>query len=613
MPAAGDYASNMVAALRAAEPNLDTSIGTPIRKILDVVAEVAAESATDKHLLTYQYDIDSKVGGDLDDFVALFGFSRIRAQRAQGTVTFSRPDGANASNQAVVIPPGAQVVALTNPIVYVATSVSAVLDPGVLTVDVPVIAVTAGPQGNVGAGLLSTLAASIPGITAANNSQPMTGGTAQESDEQLRARFRTTVFRSLAGTEAMYEAIAREVPQDINQPGSRAVSKANVIGSSRRWREQIQVTGGTATSSIFRAAYIYQDSVVCGPDIDGGNLLVPASNYTFTPTNPVDPANLASASATLTAISGMPDGLYDLEFEYVPNHSRNDPTGTRWNQGSVNNRIDVYCNGIIAEQATQSVVFSNALKFSDTTSDPLYRQKFIRGTPINDSPPAGHIFIPLAFGPILTVPSTITVGGVTYNYQSDYWIAWQGDAFGYSARSRFGLVWQTTKVPANGAVFSLNYTYNRVARDVQDAINQWRLVGTDALAHCGRQIPLKFHLAVVYDRRFTPTSVNSAIDTALADFLGNLGFDAQVQVSDVLQVVHNVPGVDNVRLLTSSDDSTSYAIARMSAFAASGSEYQIQVFSSGGRAIDVNFSNHEYPVFHSTRILAKAPNSFGQY
>lgn len=608
MPSAGDIASNMVAALRVAEPNLDTSIGTPIRKILDTVAESVAEAYTDSQLITYQYDIDSKVGGDLDDFVALFGFTRIRAQRAQGTVTFGRPGGATANAQAVVIPPGTQVVAILNPLVYVQTTVSAVLDPGQLTVDIPVITLTAGSQGNVGAGLLTTLAQGIPGITSVTNAQALTGGTAQESDEQLRARFKATVFRSLAGTEAMYAAIPREIPQDVNSPGSRAISHANVIGASKRFREQIQVTGGTANSTVTAAAYIYADGVVCGTDIDGGVLLTQGSNFTFTPTNPTNGSN---ATAVLAAVTGMPDGIYELEFEYVPQASRNDPANTRFNKGYINNRIDIWCNGTIAEQATQSITFSNAIVTNDTAGSPYNRSQFPYSNPAANVPPAGYIIIPLAFGPIISVPSTIVISGTTYTYQTDYWFGWRSGPFGSGANSIYALVWKNTSAPANGSTFSLTYTYNRVARDVQDAVDRWRLLGTDAWAHCGLQIPIKFHFAITYDRRFTPSSVNANIDTALAALLETLGFGTPLQVSDVLQTVHNVPGVDNVRFLNSTDDATSYAMTQMSTFAANtqvGTPY-----NASGRAIDVQFPPSEYPVFHSTRIITKASNNFGQY
>lgn len=595
----------MVAALRASEPDLDTSIGTPIRKILDAVGESIAEAYSDQHLITYQYDIDSKVGGDLDDFCALFGITRIPAQRAQGVVTFTRPNDSFAATTAAIIPPGTQVLAQTNPVVYAQTTVGGVLNPGQLTADVPVQAVSAGAQGNVAAGLLTTIATAVSGVTKVINTQPLTGGSGQESDEDLRARFKATVFRSLAGTQAMYTAIAQSIPQDPATPSEYAVSAANVIGSSKRYREQIQIVSGTASSTVPNAAYIFADNVFCGANLDTGSMLTLGANFSFAPSNPT---NRTNATATISAIAGMPDGIYDLDFEYVPQASRNDPGNTRFGTGPVNNRIDVYINGAIPTSATQSVVFSNSLTFNNTTpGSPYYNQYFEASNPSAIVPTNGFIFIPLAFGPIMGIPSTLSVASTTYNYGTDYWIVWRNDAFGWTANSQGGLLWQTTRVPPNGSAFSITYTYDKVVRNVQDAIDQWRLVGTDAKTHRAKRVNLKFNFAIVYDRRYDPTAVKTAIDIALAEFIDGLGFNNPVQVSDVLQMVHNVPGVDNVRFLTSTDDATTYAITRMSIY---DGVTQLGVFATAGRAIDVNFADDQIPIFHSSRVIQKANNTF---
>jgi uncharacterized phage protein gp47/JayE len=605
MPSTGEIVSNMVAALRASEPDLDTSIGTPIRKILDAVGESIAESYSDQHLITYQYDIDSKTGGDLDDFCALFGISRIPAQRAQGVVTFSRPNDSYAQTTAAIITPGTQVLAQTNPVVYAQTITGAVLNPTQLSADVPVQAVTAGAAGNVAAGLLTTIATALSGVTTAINASALTGGSGQESDTDLRTRFKATVFRSLAGTQAMYQAIAQGVAQDPSTPNTFAVSQANVLGSSKRYREQIQLVSGVATSTITGAAYIFADNVYCGTDIDAGNFLTLGANYTFAPNNPT---NRNDATATITALAGMPDGLYDLDFEYTPQASRNDPGNTRFNRGSTNNRVDIYVNGQQIVAATQSVVFSNALKFNTTVGDPYYNGYWEASNATALVPTTNMIYVPLSFGPILSVPATMSIASTTYNYGTDYWIVRRNDAFGLAPNSGYGLVWNLTRIPANGSAFSITYNYNKVARNVQDATDLWRLVGTDAKVHTGKQVQVRFNFAIVYDRRYDSTAVKTNIDVALAALLTGIGFSSQLQVSDVLQTVHNVPGVDNVRFLTSTDDGTNYAMQRMSNYDPTVLQ---NTYATGGRAIDVVFSDAHYPTFLSSRVVIKANNTFG--
>lgn len=595
-----------MAALRLSIPDLDTSIGSPLRKIIDPFSEALAEAYVDEHLLNYQYDVDSKSSGDLDDFVQLFGIARIPAQRASGVVTFARPNDTTAQTTANIVPVGTQVVALTDPLAYAQTTMGVTMDPGQLTVDAPVQALSGGAAGNIPAGLITQLVTSGGSITNVINQAPLTGGVAQESDTQLRARFKTTVFRSLAGTQAMYSATAMEVPQDPSTPAARAVSQVNVIGSVKTWREQVQVVNGTASASLVNAAYIYSDNAYCGPDIDAGSFLQPGVHYTFTPSNPSTGADATAVLASLNATT-MPNGFYDLVFDYVPQASRNDPANTRFGTGPVGNRIDVWHNGQKPDQAAQSLVFATANRFTATSTSQFYNARFIQANAAAPTPPVNNVFVPLAYGPVISVPDTIVVGGTTYSEGVDYFIVHRNDAFGYGPNSLFGLSWNPARMPANGATFSLNYTYDRLPRDVQDAINAWRLVGTDARAHAGKQMPLRFHFAIVYDRRFDPQAVNTSINTALASWLSNLGFNSSVQVSDIIQVVHNVPGVDNMRFLTSADDPASYGIAQMSAWSAN---TQVGLFVSGGRARDVNFADDTYPVLHSTRIIAKGANSF---
>ena len=94
MADAAPYAARMMQALGLSDPDLDTSVGTTPSKIIDMVAEQLAEVDSTQDLLSYRFDIDSKHGADLDDFVAMFGFSRLAARRANGVVTLFRPSPA---------------------------------------------------------------------------------------------------------------------------------------------------------------------------------------------------------------------------------------------------------------------------------------------------------------------------------------------------------------------------------------------------------------------------------------------------------------------------------------------------------------------------------------
>jgi len=602
-----DIVSQMKAALAASLPELDASVGTPMGKILDAFAGTLADAYLDNQLLTYTYDIDAKTGADLDAFCQLFGIARLPARRATGTVTFTR--GSENTDSVVFIPINLQITSATETGIIFQTVTGATMSVGTTSVTVPVQAVDAGPEGNIGPNLLINMSSPIQGIASVTNTAATSGGMDQEADSALRARWKATVFRNLAGTEDMFLGIA------LNDPDCFS---ANVVTATKSIREQVQITGGTATSTVNDAKYVFGTPVFLGTDIDNGVVFINGHDYTFTPTLP--PVVTASSS------TAIPDGtICDLEYQYTPVASRSDPAN------GILNRVDVWCAGTRAVAAQQSLVFRNTKTFG-TSDFPL--ANFTR--PNGTAPTASNVFIPLAYGPILTVSPTVTIGsttyglataanpmgtvsgGVTYAYQ----IVHDKTSNGWTPQSLFGLEWSAANLPPNNSVFTLGidggYTYNEVPTSIQKEIDSWRLAGTDVRAHQATSALLQFSFAIMYDRLSYPPQVNQSINAALSDWLNSLGLSATVQVSDVLQVVHNVPGVDNVRFLNGTDypgftvgTANNYAVGIQRLTTAG--TVQASLVDSTGRPKDWNFTDSEIPQFGGCIFAQKAQNSFGAY
>lgn len=604
MASQADIAASIIAQLKITDPELDTSIGTTTRKIIDAQAEQIAEQTVDTQLLTYQYDIDSKTEGDLDNFVQLFGLARMPAVRAIGTVTFTRTTG---GEQNFIMIPVSTEIDSADGTASVLTLTVGVLEPGELTVTVPVQAINAGPDGNVAAGTLTLIATPQDGLGAVTNTAALTGGANQETDDQLRQRWKNTVFRSMAGTEQMYLGVA------LNDPDCTA---ANVVSANKVRREQVQISGGEAYSVVSDAAYVYTGGVMVGRDLDDGDMAIQGLDYQWDTT--VNPPRIVVLSA-----ANLPDGtLVDLEFEYVPTSSRNDPVN------NINNRVDVWCAGSRPIDAAQTVVFQATMTFSATASDPYYTGKFVH--PDGTRPTAGNYFLPLSFGPILTLPDQLSIGGTVYGRAETpdqlgttvgavtyaYMIVHQDDAFGYTPKSLYGVEWLASAIPPANSVFSIaeNYTYNDVPWGVQTDIDSWRLAGIDAVAHQAKQVALKFNLAVIYNVNVDQPSTQTAIDTALSSWLQGLGFNAVVQASDVIQQIHNVPGVDAVRFLVGADVE-GWNSATPNAFTVGiqrviGTTVVQSYVDTTGQAQDVILGDDEVPVLGATFIVAKAQNTW---
>lgn len=264
MPRREEILASMRDALQILDPEWDIAPGSPEYKILEAVAQQGEALSFDSVLSDYHLDVDKKVGFELDLFMSLFGFARIRARRATGYVTFSRGTPAL---QDYLIPQGIQVytpATETQSAVYYQTTTSAVLAINQTTVNVPIEAVVAGSDGNASVGEITGIATNnVAGITAVTNIEDVSGGRDAEADEDLKARWRRTVFRNISGTEDQFLGIA------YNE--SAFVSRANLIGPAELYDEQVQITAP-------------EDSTVTKPweGILNGAMAIGANTFTVT-------------------------------------------------------------------------------------------------------------------------------------------------------------------------------------------------------------------------------------------------------------------------------------------------------------------------------------------
>ena len=219
----------MVNALRVTDPTLNTSLGTPIRKMLSAVASELARLSQDQVQTTSLYSLDALSGSDLDALVAQFGFTRQVARAARGYVKITRDNG----DSVWTVPYGTQFwrpATSSTAAIGFSTMAYAEMAEGVLSCEVSVCAVQAGSSGNVPADTV-TLSSST-GYVSVTNPEPTAGGRDAETDAQLRQRFLETVFRNEAGTRDQLLGLARAHAE---------VSRALSVGQSSRYVETVQV------------------------------------------------------------------------------------------------------------------------------------------------------------------------------------------------------------------------------------------------------------------------------------------------------------------------------------------------------------------------------------
>jgi hypothetical protein len=99
----------------------------------------------------------------------------------------------------------------------------------------------------------------------------------------------------------------------------------------------------------------------------------------------------------------------------------------------------------------------------------------------------------------------------------------------------------------DSAVAIDNYQYDENIILLQGLLEQNKQVTTDVLAHKAKVRYFKPDITVMYAPGSNKASVNESIRTSLSSYFNLLYFGSEIQLSDILQNVHNVGGVDNVR------------------------------------------------------------------
>ena len=574
-----DFSQQIISQIKTLLPDLSLDPLTPERKIVDAVASTLATSSIDPYVLNYMFDIDTKVGTDLDSFVALFGFARKSGSQATGIVTFSRVSPATAD---IIIPAGTNVLVpaggAQSQVTFITTATS-ILPTGSTSVDVPVQCTDVGPQGNVPANAINTFSNNAD-ISAVSNAVATTGGAAPEVDADLRLRFKNTVFRNVSGTEDQFLALAL---------ATAFANKANVLGPQDRYVEYIQIPSSLSAASIISySKYTYPFSYYLTDGNIGNEVFYNSGGIDYTFNNSTPPVITVNNSTNIPVNS-----VVLLEHAYCSVNSRNDPAT------NILNYVDVYVNGDDSQPATDTLQFGNEV-FSNI-SGPEYYQNWIRVAD-NSYPVPGNYITSLLWQPVDTVPSVITINNQDYYLGIDYWQIRDITTNKGSKDARDGIEWSVNV--GNNVVsttqFTVSYNFNELPSILNELMEEYKQTTSDILVHAATERYFIVNLITMYSQGFTQTAVDIDITTALTSYFENLDFGSIVQISDILELVHEVAGVDNVRL----------------AIAGDGVPYGIQEVSSSGVHIggpftaDFELTDCELGVLDSMVSTRRAQNTF---
>jgi uncharacterized phage protein gp47/JayE len=235
------WVQQQAAAVQAsATQALDLAVGSVLRAILEANASVALWMQWLVLQALAMTRAATSSGTDLDTWMADFSLVRQPAVAASGVVTFAALSGTPVATIApgvtVRTSDGSQVFAVTALVTHAAWNVAAQAYIGSLPLTLPVLAASAGVQGNVLAGTVSLIAAALVGVDTVVNSAAFTSGVDAETDGALRSRFANYInTRSQATKTAIgyaVQAIAQNLTWTVQESvGSFIVTVDDGTGS----------------------------------------------------------------------------------------------------------------------------------------------------------------------------------------------------------------------------------------------------------------------------------------------------------------------------------------------------------------------------------------------
>lgn len=369
----------------------------------------------------------------------------------------------------------------------------------------------------------------------------------------------------------------------------------------------VVVTGGASPYTItFGGEYRYVNVsaiVVDAALATGGTVVIttptPGVAGVQTTTTPTTSPNITFLNPynALDNPAGNPNlvasGVYLAEHAYMSVNSRND-----YSYGILN-AVDIFVNGskVASASSTESVPYDGHILQNSAATAWTYQKttatkviNFRRKLDGSEST-IGNMVQPLYWQPVLDLPDSIQIGSGTYfraNYyntaNSTYYNQYDGVTYTFKAhyilteevnsnygtiRCRNGIEWFLTGLNAVGALavgdvgdtytgvaistltgtaFTIdNYLYDQNISDLQAIMEKNKQTTQDVLVHRSKQRYYAPIVTIMYSIGATREVVDASIIASLDNFFQNQYYGAAIQLSDILQTIHNVPGVDNVR------------------------------------------------------------------
>lgn len=502
----------LISAIRVQDPSLDTSPVSPVRVLINAVAEMGAQAdtAVDR---AYNWDISSKSGRDLDNFVDTFGFSRLPAKHALGFVTLVFSSNITKD---YVIPAGTRLYSTKrgpngN---YTYQTVETVGIPRYTAYQtIQVASEFAGASYNARAGEIRSIDFDIEQLIQVLNEEPITGGKREETDEELRLRFRSELFRSNLGNPSWYRNIALRHPR---------VSATQLIATSQEVEEHLKIVRGRAQCQEDSLIFTYPDSF---------SVFLPKNNKWLEENKDyiiiLDNDDPKPPALEFIGTEYSEGDIVTVRYRYCSSRSRNNPATNNMHY------LDIYVSGNQSEPV---------IDYSSWSS----KQIFGSGSVNEQTHPDGIVGLPyyvFVRQPVSRIPKEVSIQGISYIEGKDYELIKDKSVNADSTRAKDILLWKTNlPVGEPVPIFHFPYYHESVVSDIQEVLDQpdMHTAVDDILVHAAKEIEFDLDIVVEWERGISDDDV---LRETIQEHLSTVQMGSKIRIGPLMRAMSQVTRV----------------------------------------------------------------------
>lgn len=513
LPTFSQIVTSMLSFLQASRPDINTNTGTVVNDVVvsTVANQLAAEDGTSPSIysaINYTQEVQAFVNNaaailpaDLDAIGVNYGMTRLPGTAATGIATF-RIRSYTTSSPIVTVTAGTVVSTLStssSPAVSFATTATITFSPslapsyfnpvsGYYEQSTTIICQTIGTVGNVGAQTITSLVGSGIGIDAVTNGVATTGGTNIESNVSFAGRIQIKLEGNNVGTPNGILSIVNTNPNVI---------ESIVVGPNDPAMQRNQFGGSVD---------VYIEGQVLASVTDTPLYVSSGSQQfvlNFQPALSVSSVTGVFGGNPYTFVAGM-----DYNFIENPN---------------------ILFGGSVQAESYVTFALSTTFTITNVVDTTHITVNSTVGMQI------GSTIFQGIFSTIITaIPDSIHIVVVNSN------------GFDAATATFTGLK------PDNNTLITVSYTYDSLMPTLQALFSSDsnHIVTSDLLVREAAEALVNLTASIVIVPGYVGNTVVANVQTALTNYINGLNLGAVLTLSELVAVMQNVPGVDEVDLST---------------------------------------------------------------